>query len=231
MLQVYVTCESVQYGIVDNQDAEVAETRAVAWTTDPTSAIQWFAMDVDPCTGEVTERNISLVQPTIDAPAGKTVFRTNEGQGVKIDASPPTRNVGFRSFSGTSTGPNGITAGEFIQPIMDFIFPEQINFGSPPLLNSFQTIPFLASGSGPYIPGNLLTGPLVPGVIVGQLSPWPGTPQPATTSCAPPSATSIAPAPPASSTPATPPPPPVPDTVTIVAVSQTTHAGGVFKLL
>ena len=222
----------MQFGIVDNQGGEIAETRAVAWTTDPTSAIQWFAIDVDPCTGEAIERDLILVQPTIDAPAGKTVFRTNQGGGVKTDVSPPTRNVGFRSVTGTIQGPNGITAGEFIQPIFDFIFPEQINFGSPPLINSFDTIPFLAKGGGPFIPGNLLTSPLNVTTVVGQLNPWPGTPRPAPTSCPPPGPTSstVAPPPAASTTSTTTTPTPIRDTVTIIAVSEGSHSGGASAL-
>ena len=47
----------------------------------------------------------------------------------------------------------------------------------------FSLMPYLAKGSGPYVPGNLLTPPPSTRTIVGQLSPWPGAVAPAPTSC------------------------------------------------
>jgi hypothetical protein len=177
----YVSCESVNYGIVTTQAGEFAETRAVAWTTDPSVTIQWFAMDVDPCTGAVTERNLLVVQPfnTVAAPGavpgaplGRAVFRLG-----KANVSPATRQVGFRLSTGVTQvplGPTNLTAGQFIQPIFDFIFPEQLTFGTPAIENRFDVIPFLGLGSGPYIPGAPGAAPPTNPVVVGQLSPWPG---------------------------------------------------------
>jgi hypothetical protein len=48
-------------------------------------------------------------------------------------------------------------------------------------------VPFLAQGSGPYVPGTLGIAPPNETVIIGQLDPWPGAKPPATTVCAPPS--------------------------------------------
>ncbi|KAJ6463350.1 hypothetical protein C8R45DRAFT_517244 [Mycena sanguinolenta] len=137
-------------------------------------------MDVDPCTGEVSERNLLLVEPQDAAPVGLTVYRLG-----KVDASPATRNVGFRYTNGISVGPKGLMAGQYIQPIFTFLFPELISPGSPELPNQFERIIFLAQGSGPLEYGNYLTPPLATPPIVGQLNPWPGDVPPATTSCAP----------------------------------------------
>jgi hypothetical protein len=54
-------------------------------------------MDVDPCTGETTERNLLLAEPAGVAPIGKTIFRLG-----KTDASPVTRQVGFRYTNGVT---------------------------------------------------------------------------------------------------------------------------------
>jgi len=62
----YVTCESAIFGIVPPATpGEVGETRAVAWTTDVGgSLLDWFAQDVDACTGVVTERSLNVaMQP------------------------------------------------------------------------------------------------------------------------------------------------------------------------
>lgn len=217
--QSYVTCETVQYAIVDNQGGEIAETRAVAYTTDPTTAIQWFSEDVDSCTGSVTERNIQLVQPFTAAPAGKTVFRLG-----KTDVSPVPRNAGFRSQTGTMAGPQGIIAGQFIQPVFENIFPELIDFGSRPLINSFDVIPYLTKGSGPFVPGNLLSPPPTTTSIVGQLSPWPGATAPSTTSCTPIPSTSASSSA-SSSSPSTS-PTPIPDSVTITTITSGKNQGG-----
>lgn len=189
----YVTVESVNFGITSPATGEVAETRAVAWTTDLGSTLNWFAMDVDPCTGAVTERQIATGQPNGAGvvPVGRTVYR--EG---KTAVSPATRQVGFRLSTGNSTGPQGIIVGQYIQPVFVFIFPELLTFGNPALVNDFTAIPFLAQGSGPYVPGNPLTNATCSGspVIVGQLNPWPGATAPAPKSCAAVACPSTAPA-------------------------------------
>jgi hypothetical protein len=87
-------------------------------------------------------------------------------------------------------GPKGIIAGQFIQPIFNFIFPELITLGGQQVPNQFDVIPFLAQGSGPLELGNLLSAPLPSPPIVGQLSPWPGSVPPSTTVCPPPSTAS-----------------------------------------
>ncbi|KAH7336719.1 hypothetical protein BKA65DRAFT_564015 [Rhexocercosporidium sp. MPI-PUGE-AT-0058] len=179
----YVNVEEAILGIGSARaNVEVAETRAVAFTTDPSTTIQWFAMDVDPCDGTVTERNIMLLQPSQVAPLGRAIFRLG-----KTLITPATQQVGFRLSTGTITTGNGLTAGQFIQPIFNFVFPELLAFGDVPLTLNFESIPFLAQGSGPYIPGNPLATPPTTCLRVGQLTnPWPGAAAPVPTVCASP---------------------------------------------
>ncbi|CAL3962328.1 unnamed protein product [Diplocarpon coronariae] len=177
---VYLWVEEAIFGVVTTQGGENGETRAVAWTSDPTTPIQWFAMDVDACSGNVTERNLVLQQPTTKVPIGRVVYRLG-----KTDASPATRQVGFRATTGTTVTSNGITAGQYFQPIFSYTFPELTSFGTPVFPNLFDVIPYLAKGSGPYSPGTFGVSPPASEVLVGQLSPWPGSSAPATTSCPP----------------------------------------------
>jgi hypothetical protein len=185
----YLWCEEAIYAIVTNQGGEIGETRAVAWSSDPTTPIQWFSLDVDPCTGEVTERNLNLQQPTTGAPPiGRVVYRLG-----KTDASPAPRQVGFRATTGVTITQNNITAGQYIQPIFSYTFPEIVTFGTPMFPNLFEVIPYLGQGSGPYVPGTFGASPPASEVIVGQLSPWPGALAPTTTSCPPKSSSTTSP--------------------------------------
>ncbi|KAH9207642.1 hypothetical protein DL95DRAFT_374068 [Leptodontidium sp. 2 PMI_412] len=187
----YVACEEAIFGIVTTQPGEIGQSRAVAWTTDVGGGLMdWFALDVDPCTGQTTERtlNVAMQPNSATQPLGRAVYRTP----VKTDLTPATRYVGFRMASGTTLGAGNLTAGEFIQPVFDYIFPEPLDFGAPLFPNAFEVIPYLALGGGPYTPGRPgFPAPASP-AIVGQLNPWPGVPAPAATSCAPAPTTTIA---------------------------------------
>ncbi|KAH6679259.1 hypothetical protein B0J14DRAFT_293938 [Halenospora varia] len=175
----YVNCEGAAFGIASATGVvEVAETRAVAFVTDPSTTLQWFAIDVNPCDGTTTKRNIQLLQPSQAAPLGRAVYRM-----AKTLVSPATAQVGFRLSTGTITTGNNLTAGQFIQPIFDFIFPELLNFGDPMIPLNLPAMTFLAQGSGPYIPGNPLGTPPATCLRVGQLSPWPGAAAPAPANC------------------------------------------------
>ena len=191
----------------------------MAQSTDTSASLSMSAIDVDPCTGATTNRPLLNVQVLTTDPAGKATFR-----GAKTDFSPATRSVVFTITSGTSPGPEGIVAGSFVQPIFDYTFPEIIQFGSPQIPLGFSLMPYLAKGSGPYVPGNLLTPPPATQSIVGQLSPWPGAVAPAQTSCPanPPATTLIT-----STLPTSTPSPggPSPDTITIVSATASKGQG------
>ena len=84
------------------------------------------------------------------------------------------REIIVRARTGTMTAANGFTAGQYRAPVAEYVFPEALRPGSPIVPRNFQDLPFLAKGSGP------LEGA---GPVVGQLSPWPGSPAPAASSC------------------------------------------------
>lgn len=51
--------------------------------------MQWYAIDVDPCTGEETERNLQLVQPLGQNAGdiwGRAIFRLG-----KVNAAPVSK--------------------------------------------------------------------------------------------------------------------------------------------
>ena len=73
-----------------------------------------------------------------------------------------------------STFANGIVAGQYHAPILEYVFPENVP-GTPIVANNFGTIPFLAQGGYASSAGTL----------VGQLSPWPDSSSPAP-ACTPP---------------------------------------------
>ena len=105
----YVTVESAIYAVVTTQpNGVIAETRAVAFTTDPSSIMTWSAQDIDPCTGAVTERPILQVQPNPAVPKGRAIFRLG-----KTDVSPATKQTVFRMSQGTVAGAGGVIAGQF----------------------------------------------------------------------------------------------------------------------
>jgi hypothetical protein len=62
--------------------------------------------------------------------------------------------------------------------VLEFLFTENAGIGSPPVPGNYDSMPFLAQGSGPWYGGGPWSTPLPQG-IVGQLSPWPGAQAPA----------------------------------------------------
>jgi hypothetical protein len=225
----YITVENVQVAITSPATGNIAigETKAVAWTTDPLATLSWYAQDVDPCTGVITERLITTLQAeNAAAPVGRAVFRLG-----KIPMTPATRNVIFRLTSGTTPTytVNNFTAGEFTQPVFAFDFPELTVAGSPMIPYAFDAMPFLALGSGPYVPGNLLSAPLATPPIIGQLNPWPGSPVPASISC-PATPLTPTPTPTPTTTAVVPTPTPVTDVITIQTATQTKARQGNFQI-
>ncbi|KAJ7141308.1 hypothetical protein C8R44DRAFT_974860 [Mycena epipterygia] len=233
----YITAERAQYAIIDpNPNLATGETRynpsypsginaliffpslLGAWHSElanTATTIEFYAIDVDPCTGDETERSLVIAQPSSVAPVGRVTYRLG-----KQDASPATREVGFRYTNGPSPGPRGLTVGQFIQPIFEYIFPELTTFGTQQIPFEFNVMPFLAKGSGPFTYGNYLAAPPATPTIVGQLSPWPGSPTPAATSCPPPSTTTATSTPPATVTPK-----PVKDKITIISAVASNKKG------
>lgn len=187
------------------------------FTTDASQAIEWSAQDVDPCTGETSLRSILTGTPSTTIPIGKVVYRNG-----KTPFNTPPRQVIFRASKGVRVLANGLRAGEFVQPLFDYIFPELTNPGDQMFPNNFNVFDYLGLGGGPYSGGVPNAGLTEPFPIVGQLNPWPGKTAPAKTACPPPSAD-----PPTTGT--TPPPPttanPPVDKITITSVTTKKNNG------
>lgn len=158
-------------------------------STDPSRAVELYAIDVDPVTGDQTLRLFNTV-PTQPAPFGRfrlilgaranALFATDGSekgaprelmaridQGPDLDGQP------------VPTGPlfaHGLVAGQYVAPFGEFIFPENKLIGDPILPDNFECLGFLLQGSGPLdtIDHGLPSEP-----VVGRLDPWPNDPIPA----------------------------------------------------
>jgi len=166
------------------QEAAV-RTRIEGFTTDPTSFVDLFAQDVDACTGLTSIRYYATVGVDNVTVFGRWRWRPN----TNLAFLPPSRMlvaISENGFDPTSPTPNNLVPGVYTAPNFTFIFPENLPVGNPKVPNNVQDFPFLASGSGPYpAPGPTSLG------ILGQLSPWPGSPAPVQPLCAGPGGTAI----------------------------------------
>ncbi|KAK7036465.1 hypothetical protein VNI00_011662 [Paramarasmius palmivorus] len=175
-----IITEALQAGIDGNQRGEIQETRVEGYTTDETATIEIYAIDVDPCTGEESERIWGSVVPRALERRGQWRFRSESTR-----LPPYTREVVARIATGTRVTANGVVAGEFVAPYPPdgYIFPELIVFGDTQLPHEFDKLPFLAQGSGPWLGGIPGVPEAETGPIVGQLDPWPGVTRPAPIQC------------------------------------------------
>jgi hypothetical protein len=164
------------------------------FTTDPSSMIDIFAMDVDKQTGAITERLLGSVNPSGPPVVGRARFLPASGS-----FAPPTRNLRIvsralckyktqacyiayldtNSLAGKYA--NGLVAGQYNAPNFEFIFTENLFLGDPVLPNNFQDLAFLSCGSGPLTTATAGDNP----PIVGPLDPAPwAAPMPAPNQCA-----------------------------------------------
>lgn len=171
-------------------------TRFEGMTTDPSRNIHLYGMDLNPTTGAVTDRDWGTVGVDQGAPLGAVKGRWRFRPPCTATPStitdktcspppagtflPPTREVRavIEGKQGTTaTFANGIIAGQYHAPILEYIFPENIP-GTPIVENNFNALDFLAKGGYASSAGTL----------VGQLTPWPSNNVPsapgASTACA-----------------------------------------------
>ncbi|KAG9584520.1 hypothetical protein KCU86_g6183, partial [Aureobasidium melanogenum] len=167
----YIRVEDAIIGIFDGTTtSEFGDSRFVGYTSDPNAAITVYAIDVDPCTGEETERSVGAASYKRGDVRNKWEWRA-----ATTTTSKYTREYVLRLSTGEKITDNKINAGRYVQPVLDFLFPEANVPGIVPPVNDFSNFPFLAQGLGYDGQGNLW----------GQLNPWPGASAPATKSCAP----------------------------------------------
>ncbi|WP_262964887.1 hypothetical protein [Methylobacter psychrophilus] len=198
---VYVMIEGLLAGTnalpIQNIPQEVtSKIKVEGFTTDPSTLVDIFAMDVDKVSGLVTERFLSSVNPSGPPVIGRVRFVPATGA-----YAPPTRNMRIVSRSLCNSKSiacyipqayldpknpagkyaNGLVAGQYNAPNFEYIFPENLFLGDPVVPNNFQDLAFLACGSG------LLTTPSAGSnpPIVEPLDPAPwAQPMPAPNQCA-----------------------------------------------
>ncbi|MCX7084408.1 MAG: hypothetical protein NTY69_02615 [Methylococcales bacterium] len=199
---VYVMIESLLAGTnalpIQNIPQEVtSRIKVEGFTTDPSTPVDIFAMDVDKTNGLVTERLLtSGVNPSGPPVIGRVRFVPAAG-----NFTPPTRNMRIvsRTLCNSRTMPcfmpqayldpknpagkyaNGLVAGQYNAPNFEYIFPENLFLGDPVLPNNFQDLAFLACGSGPLT--TITAGTNSPIVDVLDPPPW-AQPMPASSQCA-----------------------------------------------
>jgi hypothetical protein len=123
------------------------------------TTVALYAMDIDPCTGKVTDRIIAAMGLRGGAnEQNKFEYRSDILTGyareyrvvAEIDGIPKTR-----------TTKNGLLAGTYVQPVNVWVHAEQNIPGTPPPANDFSQMPWLTQGVGVDEAGNLW-GPLEP---------------------------------------------------------------------
>ena len=180
----YVSVDVILMGTGPLNDPTIAQegakrTVAEGFTTDFTTPVLISAVDVNACTGEGVDRlwNVEAIDP--GAPNGAVAGRWRFRPGAPLfdlkgfPFLPPTREIHVVSLMGTVTTMNGISAGEYTAPVMEFILPENRGIGTPVTPGNFETMAFLTQGSGPR-----------GGAFTGQLTPWPGQAAPVRNACA-----------------------------------------------
>jgi hypothetical protein len=153
------------------------------FTTDFSQLVDIYSEDVDSVTGVLSHRFYGTSDPfgpPLGGLKGRARFRVTVGNFL-----PPTRNLVCASRAMTGGAPldtimptmrlaaNGLKAGYYSAPQFGFIFPENLVLGSLQIPLTFQEFPFIANGSGPYVPFGSAPGTLAVGTV-GQLAPWPG---------------------------------------------------------
>jgi hypothetical protein len=169
----------------------VIRTRFEGMTTDTGRNVHLYGMDLDPKTGAVTDRDWGFVGVDpgpaggLGAVMGRWRFRppclpfgsnpTKPDKQCVMNAAgtflPVTREMravieGSWIPGQITTYANGLIAGQYHAPILQYIFPENIP-GTPIVENNFEDVPFLAQGGYTSSAGTM---------GVGRLLPWPGNP-------------------------------------------------------
>ena len=189
-LPAYVSIDVMVMGIGPNNDVALAQegakrTVVEGFTTDISTTISINAVDVDACTGTETDRLWALQAVDPGAPTGAVAGRWRFRPGAPLfnlkgfPFLPPTRELHAFSLNGSVASLNGLSAGEYTAPIFEFGGPENLGIGNPKVPMNFETMAFLAQGSGP----RAAFGTGVDLGVVRQLFPWPGQTAPVLKAC------------------------------------------------
>lgn len=170
------------------------------------------AIDVDPCTGKETLRPISTLP--VDTAEPRLKFDVRIKNALATDKY--TREYMITTATVSNTTKNNIIAGQYVQPVTEWIQPELSIPGNAPVSNVFSAFAHLTQGLGPDGDGNIW-GPLDPfpqsGVTVFDIKKCLAVTPPATTTT------------PRATTTPTPTPTPV-DKVAVTLATWTSSGGG-----
>ncbi len=150
-------------------------TRFEGFCTDPSRVVDLFGIDVDACSSNTGDRSWGTSDVDQGPAAGGAVlgrwrFRPPSkvaampATGVFLPATREMRAVlrGAYTAAAPVISGNGLITGQYHAPIFEFLFPENLGVGNPPVPLNFNEFPFLANGTGGFN-----------GVNVGQLNPFP----------------------------------------------------------
>ncbi|KAK8061378.1 hypothetical protein PG994_007744 [Apiospora phragmitis] len=210
----YIRMEDANIGIFTTDgNAEAGQTKFVGYTSDAAgSPVSIQAIDIDVCTGEPAYRNV--VTGTVDAtqPRNKFDQRLRAQSGDRY-----TREYRIVTNAPTRLTKNNITAGQYLQPVTEWIQPELTSPGIAPVAHDFSGFGHLTNGLGRDANGDIW-GPLDPfpqsNVKVFDVSSCPKSPpsSPTTTMSSPVATTTT--------------PPPPKDTVRVTAAGWASSNGG-----
>jgi len=157
-----------------------ARTRFEGFSTDPSRLVDLFGIDLDACSAASADRPWGSIVvdpgPPTGAVLGRWRFRppskivTGPAAGVFLPATRTMRAVihGAYTAGAPIISGNGLITGHYNAPIFDFLFPENLGAGGPPVPLNFADFPFLVNGTGAFS-----------GVNAGQLLPFPNVSVPA----------------------------------------------------
>ncbi|KAI1197781.1 hypothetical protein F5X97DRAFT_343415 [Nemania serpens] len=157
---VYVRTDLALLGVSNfNGNTELAESRVVGFVSNPRSTVALYAMDIDPCTGAVTDRIVAALGLRGGGnPQNKFEYRADILSGYARDYRVVAEVDGVPKTRATK---NGFLAGTYVQPVSVWVQGEQDVPGVPPPANDFSQLPWLTRGLGVDADGNLW-GPLDP---------------------------------------------------------------------
>lgn len=182
----YIKVEDMLVGVPDTaNNVEFADIRVIGFLSSCAGAtVTISAIDVDPCTGKETYRQIGTTTP-------KQETRCKWEARIAPQAQAPfTREYRITTNTPVKETKDGIQAGQYIAAVSEWIFPEVDVPGTHPPPYRFNDI------------SDLVQGTVLDGKQFGPLDPFPGPAPPAPSkTCSP----SDLPDPNASSTPGVPP--------------------------
>ncbi|KAF2112892.1 hypothetical protein BDV96DRAFT_496940 [Lophiotrema nucula] len=160
----YIRMEDAIIGVFDGAaNVEMADVRFIGYLSSCNGAsVTVSTIDVDPCTGEESYRDIGTAVPRAGDVRCKWEFRTDT-----VAQSTYTREYLIRANNPVIETDDGIKAGQYVQPVTEWIQPEVDIPGSEPPPFRFSNI------------RGLVQGDFLAGKQYGPLSPFPGANPPA----------------------------------------------------